>query len=133
MTQAIKNQFIELATRFANHGQKHDFNTGFTILPFEGKNMEVRVYFSDYTKKVWAVYFSMHGDHTKTIEVADFAKKMSFGYLTTLKEMSFMILESTQEIEQLELKEVDLKNEFIKSKINELESNIQELQNQLKS
>jgi len=59
---------------------------------------------------------------------------MSFGYLTTLKEMNFIILESTKEIEQLELKSVviDEENEEIKSKINTLEENIEELRKSLK-
>jgi len=135
MTPKIKQQFLDLAERFANHGKKHNFNTGFTTLPIEGKKMEVRLYFSDYNKKEWAVYFAIYSDHRKTIEVAQYSKKMSFGYLTTLKEMNFIILESTKKIEQLELNEVilDEENEQIKSQINVLQGQLDDLTKQLKS
>ncbi len=135
MTPKIKQQFLDLAERFANHGQKHNFNTGFSTLPIEGKKMEVRLYFSDYKKQEWAVYFALYSDHRKTIEVTQYSKKMSFGYLTTLKEMNFIILESTKKIEQLELNEVilDEENEQIKSQINVLQGQLDDLTKQLKS
>jgi hypothetical protein len=135
MTTKIISEFIDLSKRYSFYGQNHNFMTGFTILPIEGTNMEVRVYFSDHTKKTWSVYFSILDDYKKTIEIADYSKTMSFGYLLTSKEIKLMVSAMTLEIEKLELKEVilDEENEQIKSQINVLQGQLDDLTKSLKS
>jgi hypothetical protein len=135
MTTKIILEFIDLAKRYSFYGQNHNFMTGFTILPIEGTNMEVRVYFADQTKKTWSVYFSIVDNYQKTIEIADYSKTMSFGYLLTSKEIKLMVSAMTLEIEKLELKEVilDEENEQIKSQINVLQGQLDDLTKSLKS
>jgi hypothetical protein len=135
MTTKIISEFIDLAKRYSFYGQKRNFMTGFTILSIEGTNMEVKVYFADHTKKTWSVYFSIVDNYQKTIEVAEYSKTMSFGYLLTSKEIKLMVSAITLEIEKLELNEVilDEENEEIKSKINELKGQLDDLRKQLKS
>lgn len=135
MTTKITKQFLDLANRFANHGQKHHFTSGFTKIKIEDTNIEVNVYFSDYTKKDWSMTFSIVTEFSKKVEVQNFSKSIIFGYLMKTSELNYIIEESTRKILELESIEfiVDEENEQIKAKINELQGQLQDLTKQLKS
>jgi hypothetical protein len=135
MTPKITKQFLDLAQRFANHGHKHNFTSGFTKIKMEETNLEVNVYFSDFTKKDWSITFSMVNEYSKKIEVMNFSKSITFGYLMKTSEFNYIIEESTRKILELESIEfiVDEENEKIKSKINELQGQLHDLTKQLKS
>jgi hypothetical protein len=135
MTPKITKQFLDLAQRFANHGHKHNFTSGFTKIKTKDTNLEVNVYFSDFTKKDWSITFSMVNEYSKKIEVTNFSKSITFGYLMKTSEFNYIIEESTRKILELESIEfiVDEENEKIKSKINELQGQLHDLTKQLKS
>jgi hypothetical protein len=135
MTPKNTKQFLDLAQRFANHGHKHNFTSGFTKIKMEETNLEVNVYFSDFTKKDWSITFSMVNEYSKKIEVMNFSKSITFGYLMKTSEFNHIIEESTKKILELESIEfiMDEENEKIKSKINELQGQLHDLTKQLKS
>lgn len=135
MTTKITKQFLDLANRFANHGHKHNFTSGFTKIKIEDTNIEVNVYFSDYTKKDWSMTFSIVTEFSKKVEVQNFSKSIIFGYLMKTSELNYIIEESTRKIQELESIEfiVDEENEKIKSKINELHGQLHDLTKKLKS
>lgn len=135
MTTKITKQFLDLAERFANHGKKHHFISGFTTIDIKETNIQIQVYFADYTKKDWSVYFSFITDYKKKIEVQDFSSKITFCHLMKTAEFNQIITESTKSIQELESMEIviDEENEQIKAKINELQGQLQDLTKQLKS
>lgn len=135
MTQKMTKQFVDLAKRYALHGHKHHFTSGFTKIKIEDTNIEVNVYFSDYTKKNWSMVFSIETEFSKKVEVQNFSKSIIFGYLMKTSELNYIIEESTRKILELESIEfiADEENEQIKAKINELQGQLQDLTKQLKS
>jgi hypothetical protein len=133
MTQKFSKQFVDLAKRYAEHGQKNNFITGFTTIQIEESNVEVKVYFSDYTKKDFAVYFSIKDNYQKKVEVHHFSQTINFNFLMNTSDFSHLIDEATTKICDLESVQIvlDEESEKIKSKISDLQSQIHELSQKL--
>jgi hypothetical protein len=135
MTTKMTKQLLDLAKRFANHGHKHNFITGFTKIPLEDTNLQIRVYFSDQLENGCCVYFSFISDYQKSIEIQNWSKSITFGYMMTTSEFNQIIEASTKKILELESMEVviDEENEQIKAKINDLQGQLLDLTKKLKS
>lgn len=133
MTPAITKQFIDLASRFAKHGIKKQFLSGLTTIQIDGKDdIQVKVYFGDTKKEIYSVFF--YKKYAKIIDVSDYSETITFNYKTTSRELSEIIKKANIKITELELTDdiLDEENIKIKSEINTLEENIQELRKSLK-
>lgn len=135
MTQKLTKQFVDLAKRYALHGQKHNFNRGFTLIETNESKFEGKLYFTDDSLKQWSVYFQSKDNFFKKIEVQDFSSSITFSYLMKQSEFNQMIDVFTKHIEELESSKVLINenNKRIQSKINELEEQISELSKNLQS
>lgn len=135
MTTKMTKQFLDLANRFALHGQKHNFSAGFTEITINNSNFIAKLYFSDNSLKEWSCYFQSEIDFFKKIEVQSFSSCITFCYLMKQSEFNEMMDIFTKKIQELESNKVliDENNKRIQSKINQLEEQISELSKNLKS
>ncbi len=135
MTTKMTKQFLDLAKRYALHGQKHNFSGGFTKIKINNSDFIAKLYFSDSSLKQWSCYFQSEIDFFKKIEVQNFSSSITFCYLMKQSEFNEMIDIFTKKIEELESNKVLINeiNARIQQKINQLEEQISELSKNLKS
>jgi hypothetical protein len=135
MTTKMTKQFLDLAKRYALHGQKNNFYSGMNHIEIDGTKFNVKVYFTNYSLEKWCIYFQSDFGYQKKVEVQGFSSSMTFCYLMKESEFNKMIDVFTKHIEELESSKIiiDENNKRIQSKINQLEEQISELSKNLKS